>query len=138
MKKCVFVISRSLMLFWLIEFKFQAKKSMQTLRNVRVTTVDNYQGEENRIILLSLVRNNSTGNVGFLKIENRVCVALSRAREGLFIMGNMKNLVTKNEIWPKIKQSLEDNDSIGDSLVLKCQVHPDQLTEVIIFKQICR
>lgn len=103
---------------------------MSALHDVRITTVDNYQGEENRIILLSSVRNNHTGNVGFLKIENRVCVALSRAREGLYIMGNMDNLIKKNEIWPKIKKSLENNDAIGSCLVLQCQIHNDQFTEV--------
>ena len=44
---------------------------------VRITAVDNFQGEENDIILLSLVRSNDKGKVGFLKIENRICVALS-------------------------------------------------------------
>ena len=51
--------------------------------NVRLTTVDNFQGEENDIILLSLVRSNKEGKIGFLKTENRVCVALSRAKVGL-------------------------------------------------------
>lgn len=50
---------------------------------VRLTVVDNFQGEENDIILLSLVRSNDDGNIGFLKIENRVCVALSRAKVSL-------------------------------------------------------
>ena len=54
------------------------KKSI--FEGVRVTVVDNFQGEENDIILLSLVRSNEDGNIGFLKIENRVCVALSRAK----------------------------------------------------------
>jgi hypothetical protein len=45
-----------------------------------VTVVDNYQGEENDIVLLSLVRSNEDGKIGFLSIENRVCVALSRAK----------------------------------------------------------
>jgi len=55
---------------------------------VNVQTVDNFQGEENDIIILSLVRNNPKSNIGFLKISNRVNVALSRARWGLFIFGN--------------------------------------------------
>lgn len=51
-------------------------------RAIRVTTVDNFQGEENEIIILSLVRSNNGGGIGFLKLENRACVALSRARDG--------------------------------------------------------
>ena len=52
----------------------------EELKNIKVFTVDNYQGEENDIIILSLVRSNKAFNVGFLKISNRVNVALSRAR----------------------------------------------------------
>ena len=47
-----------------------------------MTVVDNYQGEEADIILLSLVRSNQDDVIGFVKTENRVCVALSRARHG--------------------------------------------------------
>ena len=65
--------------------KFEEEDPM---RQVRVTTVDNYQGEENDIIILSLVRSNHQNQIGFLKASNRVCVALSRARYGLFIFGN--------------------------------------------------
>lgn len=101
---------------------------------MRVTTVDNFQGEENKIILLSLVRNNGEGNIGFLKEENRVCVALSRAREGLYIMGNMDDLVVKNSIWPKIKTVLEENQAIGDALQLRCQIHSDQFIQVRVNK----
>jgi superfamily I DNA and/or RNA helicase len=59
------------------------KKEFKSLsRQVKTSTVDRYQGEENDIILLSLVRSNKNNSIGFLKISNRVCVALSRARKG--------------------------------------------------------
>jgi hypothetical protein len=51
----------------------------------RVTAVDNFQGEENKIILLSLVRSNDQERIGYLREANRVCVALSRAKEGLYV-----------------------------------------------------
>lgn len=47
---------------------------------IQVSSVDGYQGEENKIIILSLVRSNSNGQIGFLRVVNRVCVALSRAK----------------------------------------------------------
>ncbi|KAG0349212.1 hypothetical protein BG004_000867 [Podila humilis] len=50
-------------------------------REIRVSTVDGFQGEENEVILLSLVRSNSNGSIGFLKTSNRVCVGLSRAKK---------------------------------------------------------
>jgi superfamily I DNA and/or RNA helicase len=57
------------------------------LKEVRIMVVDNFQGEENDIILLSLVRSNTEAKIGFLKTENRVCVALSRAKMGFYIIG---------------------------------------------------
>lgn len=68
------------------------------LSRVRVAVLDNYQGEECKIILLSLVRNNNNNYIGFLKIENRVCVALSRAKEGMYVMGNMDLLAGHTEV----------------------------------------
>ena len=49
--------------------------------DIRVSTVDGFQGEENDIIILSLVRSNSNNSIGFLKTSNRVCVGLSRAKK---------------------------------------------------------
>jgi helicase required for RNAi-mediated heterochromatin assembly 1 len=53
---------------------------------VKITVLDNYQGEESKIILLSLVRNNNNDSIGFLGTENRICVALSRAKEGRLML----------------------------------------------------
>ena len=96
------------------------------MHDVYVNTVDNFQGEENCIILLSLVRSNDEGNVGFLREENRVCVALSRAREGLYVMGNMNDLTSKSGIWSKVKEELERQSSIGNQLELHCQIHQEE------------
>ncbi|XP_057672851.1 NFX1-type zinc finger-containing protein 1 [Diorhabda carinulata] len=100
-----------------------AKIKNKDLKKVDVTTVDNFQGEENRIILLSLVRNNDEESVGFLKIENRICVALSRAKEGFYIMGNMRMLSNVSKIWKDIRKTLKTIEAIGRSLPLFCQNH---------------
>jgi helicase required for RNAi-mediated heterochromatin assembly 1 len=72
-----------------------------------VVTVDSYQGEENKIIILSLVRNNDRNAAGFTNVENRVCVALSRAKMGFYIFGN-KQLIGKNSnLWLKVIEVLE-------------------------------
>lgn len=77
--------------------QWQTVKEMRgkDLENVRVMVVDSFQGEESEIVLLSLVRNNNRGSIGFLSNTNRICVALSRAKQGFFIMGNM-NLLCSN------------------------------------------
>ncbi|KAF5297413.1 hypothetical protein FQR65_LT01344 [Abscondita terminalis] len=108
----------------------EQKKCFELLNGVRITVLDNYQGEESKIILLSLVRNNQHGNIGFLKIENRVCVALSRAREGFYMMGNMNLLCAKSTIWPKVRDVLNSQGSLGPSLILRCQIHPNRETKV--------
>lgn len=70
-------------IFILIILMFQERKKDNLLSSIHITVLDNYQGEENEIIILSLVRNNHEKNVGFLSISNRICVALSRAKKGL-------------------------------------------------------
>ncbi|KAG0721344.1 NFX1-type zinc finger-containing protein 1 [Chionoecetes opilio] len=90
---------------------------------VKICVVDNYQGEENKIILLSLVRSNPEGSVGFLRTENRVCVALSRAKHGLYITGNMELLSQSSDLWKKINADLIKSESVGKALPLRCENH---------------
>ncbi|GFS28358.1 NFX1-type zinc finger-containing protein 1 [Trichonephila inaurata madagascariensis] len=106
----------------LFELKRQSEKSF--LREVKFTVVDNYQGEENDIILVSFVRSNEDGEIGFLKVSNRVCVALSRAKKGLFCIGNFNLLANKSDLWKNIVDTLKEDNAIGPSLQLTCQNHP--------------
>ena len=107
--------------------EMKKRMSRSEFEGVRVAAVDDFQGEENDIILLSLVRSNSDGNIGFLKIENRVCVALSRARKGLYVIGNFSMLRNQEKtIWPKILSVVDEQKCIGDALLLQCQIHPEQ------------
>ena len=69
-------------------------------RWVKVDTVDGYQGKENRIIILSTVRNNPRGVVGFLRSPNRINVAMSRAMERLIIVGSKSMWAGKNQGFP--------------------------------------
>uniref|UniRef100_A0A2K6MG87 NFX1-type zinc finger-containing protein 1 n=1 Tax=Rhinopithecus bieti TaxID=61621 RepID=A0A2K6MG87_RHIBE len=101
----------------------------KTFAGVRVHVVDKYQGEENDIILLSLVRSNQEGKVGFLQISNRICVALSRAKKGMYCIGNMQ-MLAKVPLWSKIIHTLRENNQIGPMLRLCCQNHPDTHTLV--------
>lgn len=57
-------------------------------RTVKIDTVDSYQGKENAIVILSLVRANDRFDAGHVRSPNRCNVAMSRARERLFILGN--------------------------------------------------
>lgn len=55
---------------------------------LRVSTIDSFQGQEQDNIIVSLVRSNSDGIIGFLKDYRRMNVAITRAREQLFVIGD--------------------------------------------------
>ncbi|RUS32760.1 hypothetical protein BC938DRAFT_474405 [Jimgerdemannia flammicorona] len=100
-------------------------------KQVTLRTIDNYQGEEAKIIIISLVRNLRTQDgagkgIGFLKSPNRTNVLLSRAQHGMFLLGNA-NLLARNEagIWPKIIDQLRETDCVGPGFPILCQKHPD-------------
>ena len=98
---------------------------------VAIETVDSFQGEENDIILLSLVRSNARGNVGFLKTNNRINVALSRARNAFYILGNMDMLSKQSDFLKSIKNTLNDKDSLGDGLPIYCPNHPETKMNIV-------
>jgi hypothetical protein len=92
-------------------------------KQVKVVTVDNYQGEEDDFILLSLVRSNKNDKIGFLSIINRVCVAFSRARLGFYVIGNLDFLSSCTNEWKSIHDLAIKNNIISDKLTLCCQRH---------------
>lgn len=107
-------------------FHFQDRKKYPNLKKVRITSVDNFQGEDNKIILLTLVRSNLNNNIGYLAFKNRICVALSRAKEGFFIIGNMNCLSKASNIWKKILGELQTQEAIGTELTLVCSAHQNK------------
>lgn len=105
------------------EGKGKADGSSRMIPGVRIVTIDDYQGEENDVIILSLVRCNPKNILGFCSIENRLIVALSRARHGMYILGEHSNF-EKDDKWFKVISKLENRDRIGSSLNLRCAKHP--------------
>jgi superfamily I DNA and/or RNA helicase len=55
---------------------------------MRISTIDSFQGQEQEIVIVSLVRANDDGDIGFLKDYRRMNVAITRAKEQLFIIGD--------------------------------------------------
>ncbi|CBY02164.1 similar to helicase required for RNAi-mediated heterochromatin assembly 1 [Plenodomus lingam JN3] len=113
---------------------------------VKVVTVDSYQGEENDIVLLSLVRSTTRNQtttslvrsskphkIGFLSSENRACVALSRAKRGFYIFGNAELLACESGTWAAVIDIMYGNKKfkvvsgqtrrIGYQFPLQCSVH---------------
>lgn len=75
-------------------------------RLISVNTVDGFQGQERDVILISLVRSNDEGQIGFLKNLRRMNVAMTRARMKLIILGN-KDTMTKHPFYKKLWEYVE-------------------------------
>lgn len=96
-----------------------------TRNDVVIQTIDNYQGEENAIVIVSLVRCNDEGNIGFLKSLNRRCVAQSRAKSGMYFIGSASTLRgSRNSNWNSLLDQLSERELIGYSFPIHCPVHP--------------
>jgi superfamily I DNA and/or RNA helicase len=57
-------------------------------KTLRISTIDSFQGQEKETIIVSLVRSNDDGDIGFLKDYRRMNVAITRAKEQLFVIGD--------------------------------------------------
>jgi hypothetical protein len=103
------------------------KKQLSDL--LRIATVDNFQGEEAKVVIISLVRSNKKQNVGFLKTSNRINVLLSRAKHGMYLIGNTDTYSTV-DMWQQVIGMLRVKDSVGQSLGLCCPRHPEKVMKV--------
>ena len=75
-------------------------------RLISVNTVDGFQGQERDVILISLVRSNDEGQIGFLKDLRRMNVAMTRARMKLIILGN-KDTMTQHPFYKQLWEYVE-------------------------------
>ena len=73
-----------------------------------VDTVDGFQGMEKDLIIFSFVRSNESGKIGFVNDLRRINVILTRAKRGLVVIGNRRNM-EKSDIWRKWLKFVDDN-----------------------------
>ncbi|OEU12767.1 hypothetical protein FRACYDRAFT_163510, partial [Fragilariopsis cylindrus CCMP1102] len=67
---------------------FSTNNIMKLINNIRIGTIDSFQGQECDIVLFSSVRSNTINELGFVRDPRRLCVALTRARKGLVVVGD--------------------------------------------------
>ena len=96
---------------------------------LRLASIDSFQGEEAKVVILSTVRSNSEDRVGFLKTSNRINVGCSRARDGFYIVGNA-SLMKGVEMWRSIIDLLTRKGKIGPSFHICCSRHTGRTYEI--------
>ncbi len=74
---------------------------------ITINTVDGFQGQERDVILISLVRANEEGQIGFLNDLRRMNVAMTRARMKLIILGDVSTL-TQHSFYRKLYEYIEE------------------------------
>lgn len=84
-------------------------KMIQDMTPVEVKTVDGFQGREKEIIIISTVRSNDNGNIGFLSDLRRLNVAITRAKRKLIIIGN-KDTLKANPTYERLINFCEDEN----------------------------
>ncbi|KAF2030476.1 P-loop containing nucleoside triphosphate hydrolase protein [Setomelanomma holmii] len=112
-------------------------------RKIKISTIDNYQGEESDIVIACLTRSNSENDIGFMAAPQRVNVLLSRARDALILIGNPDTFMNSRkgkDVWKPLMDELRRNNHVYDGFPIRCEQHPDRtalLTEKQQFDVIC-
>ena len=82
--------------------------------DVDISTVDGFQGREKEIIFLSCVRGVNTKTIGFLRDTKRINVAITRARDALYIVGCAQVLEERDKMWKRLIESAHDRECFYD------------------------
>ncbi|EPS35147.1 hypothetical protein H072_11585 [Dactylellina haptotyla CBS 200.50] len=109
----------------------EARDAAGITKYVEVCTVDQFQGSDRDIVILSMVRSNRERNMGFLRNPERVNVMFSRARKGLIVLGNMHTAVGKKHpdgptIWGRVLDVFLKEDRVFPGVPIICSKHSQQ------------
>ena len=74
-------------------------------------TVDSFQGQESDLVIFSATRSNDMGDMGFLRDPRRLCVAITRARRGLILVGDARTLRCSHH-WSALIDSCESRGCV--------------------------
>ncbi|KAK9117964.1 hypothetical protein Scep_016057 [Stephania cephalantha] len=112
--------------------------------SISVRSFDGFQGGEEDVIIISTVRSNQNGSLGFLTSFQQTNVALTRARYCLWIVGNGQTLTQKDSIWKKLIHDAEsrgcyfnaDEDNILAEAIIDGMVESGQLEDLLTTKSL--
>ncbi|KAI6102504.1 P-loop containing nucleoside triphosphate hydrolase protein [Pisolithus croceorrhizus] len=96
---------------------------------IRLATIDNYQGEESDIVVASLCRSNPSNSIGFMDSPERLNVLISRARNGLILIGNSATFERSKKggkLWTDFLNLMRKGGYVFEGFPVKCEKHPDK------------
>lgn len=94
--------------------------TIHIVSGIMIASIDAFQGREKDYMIMSCVRSNTKGVIGFLRDERRLNVALTRAKYGLIMVGDKKCLQNGDKLWKEYlqyldsKKAIHDNDTFGE------------------------
>lgn len=91
-------------------YSSQVELAKSTLKEINISTIDSFQGQEAEVVILSLVRSNTDGKIGFLSDYRRMNVALTRAQRKLIVIGDSSTLAASDRFY---KEFVEYTEEIG-------------------------
>jgi hypothetical protein len=109
-----FLLESKTLLFALL----QECESLLQMREVRVCLVEEFRGQECKIVLVSTVHEDNTRPC----TAEYISMMLTRAQEGLYVIGNLQQLTKSNTVWSEVQKSLEKHGVVGTELLLRCEV----------------
>ncbi|KAG7148715.1 NFX1-type zinc finger-containing protein 1 like [Verticillium longisporum] len=104
--------------------------SLVAKTKIRLSTIDNYQGEESDIVIASLTRSNARGDIGFMKAPERLNVLVSRARNSLIMIGTLDTFIKSTQgqrVWVPFFNILREKEFLQDGLWVRCEQHPSRI-----------
>lgn len=104
---------------------------VRTRNAIRLSTVDAFQGEEAKVIIISMVRSNEKKMCGFLGTENRINVLLSRAMHGMYVIGN-SHTTSDIPMWRNVVSLFKAGGNFGPALEVACGRHPHSGVPVLV------
>ncbi|KAG6328790.1 hypothetical protein ID866_10299, partial [Astraeus odoratus] len=100
---------------------------------IRLATIDNYQGEESDIVVASLCRSNTSNAIGFMDSPERLNVLISRARNGLILIGNSSTFEHSKKggkLWTDFLTLVRNGRYMFKGFPVRCERHPNWTMEI--------
>lgn len=86
--------------------------TIHTVADIMIASVDAFQGREKNFLVMSCVRSNAERKIGFLSDARRMNVALTRAKYGLILIGDVECLRGSDKLWKEYIEHLEEKGSL--------------------------